>query len=815
MPSRRITLLTLTCLVALGCGAGDEGSGGRDAGQPPDLGPSDSGVDSGSRDSGGMDAGQDEPDLEVDAGLDSGPPDATTVSDGEADSGAPDGGDPDRDTDGDGLTDREEALRGTDPAAADTDGDGRDDGQEVTDGTDPLDPSDATSWWSDRLQGHPRLYFGPQDLDRLRGLRSREPNQTVYQRLVALAHRDPPDNPGPGFDTPASQEQGHIAEAAAFVGWLEGDEELLGKALDLVAAPFPAPDGIDWTENYDIRESQALQGFCSAYDILAGAGVEGLDQARRRLDERLDAFLRVTRSPMFTAALNFSPNNHPAKVYAAQALCALVLSDRADAARLYNEGFAGLNFLFSRFQGNLEGGLAEGWSYLGYGDNNYLAVWSAHHRLVQGQAVTLKNLAPFTSLVDPDAGALVEVPDPALDPVVAAVHRLALRAALPDGRTPNTDDANLAPVHGGLLAWLLDDPRFLWNWELPGVGRHSAWLDVATFALLDPDMAPAPPDWPPDGVFPDAGFAIMRTDWTEGALWFSIQGEHGAMRVNGLAHEHPDATNILLWLGSEPLIIDPGYINWDHHALVNRARDHNLVLVDGLGPPDGEDLQSLGADAFLSQWDSDPALTSVLVETSYQETAVRRRVVRVWARAFVVADELDPEDDAEHEYTFQLNGAAGEEVEGSTFTLLGDGARWARQGAWVRAVVAPVGGEATYGSRPEEHSVTWGRWATHDVLTVSTNVSGPAGFLTWLLPGEAGAREPVVALLGPGGRAVGSCVALEPGVAVAILNRGGDPVEVALAPCSGGMADRVVEAAPGLTVTLLDEEGREVASRSY
>lgn len=42
------------------------------------------------------------------------------------------------DTDGDGLTDEQEAALGTDPANADTDGDGRTDGTEVADGTDPL-----------------------------------------------------------------------------------------------------------------------------------------------------------------------------------------------------------------------------------------------------------------------------------------------------------------------------------------------------------------------------------------------------------------------------------------------------------------------------------------------------------------------------------------------------------------------------------------------------------------------------------------------------------------------------------------------------
>ena len=47
------------------------------------------------------------------------------------------------DTDGDGLGDADEALRGTDPRQPDTDGDGLPDGFEVRHGLDPLDPRDG------------------------------------------------------------------------------------------------------------------------------------------------------------------------------------------------------------------------------------------------------------------------------------------------------------------------------------------------------------------------------------------------------------------------------------------------------------------------------------------------------------------------------------------------------------------------------------------------------------------------------------------------------------------------------------------------
>ncbi|MBF9649676.1 hypothetical protein, partial [Streptococcus pseudopneumoniae] len=45
-----------------------------------------------------------------------------------------------QDTDGDGLTDKEEVDKGTDPTKADTDGDGLTDKEEVEKGTKPKKP---------------------------------------------------------------------------------------------------------------------------------------------------------------------------------------------------------------------------------------------------------------------------------------------------------------------------------------------------------------------------------------------------------------------------------------------------------------------------------------------------------------------------------------------------------------------------------------------------------------------------------------------------------------------------------------------------
>lgn len=57
---------------------------------------------------------------------------------------------PSPDTDGDGLTDADEAARGTNPTNPDSDGDGVGDGAEVTAGTDPLSPFGRVDRWPGR-----------------------------------------------------------------------------------------------------------------------------------------------------------------------------------------------------------------------------------------------------------------------------------------------------------------------------------------------------------------------------------------------------------------------------------------------------------------------------------------------------------------------------------------------------------------------------------------------------------------------------------------------------------------------------------------
>ena len=846
VPSR-VTEACLLCTLLLGaggCNGGDDGSAGRpaapDGAAALDLGPEvhDSATDSEPRPDAteATDGGLGGDDATLDAGP---PPDAEAPPDADAPSDAlasdlhpepdlpqvpPDsdgdgltdvrerelGTDPElADTDGDGLDDGEEVARRTDPLRADTDEDGQPDGEEVRAGVDPLDPSSATVWQGEALGGHPRLFFGAADLPELR--RRAELQQGPHARLIAglraAAGAPVPDNPGPVFDTEAGQAQGRVAEAAAFVGLLDGDPQLLSKAAGVLALPTPAPDIVGGDLVWDIREAQALSGLCTAWDLLAAAddlAPDALAAARAGLLARLAVFRETITGPAYRLFAMASPNNHPAKAAAALGLCALAINDHPQAAWDINEGITGLQYVLADVQLTDDGGHGEGWNYLIYGANSYLPFYAAYQRFAQGRTLPYRVIGTFSGPRHPQLDEIIAVPDPVEHPRVRATFALALRSTLPDGRLPNTDDANESSLHGGLLAVLFDDPRFLHNWALPAVGHNAGYVEVATFALLDPELQPEPPDWAPDAVYPEAGFALLRSDLGPDALWLLAQGEHGSARVNGLGHEHPDATGLMLWYRGEPLLIEAGYINWGHRELVNAASDHSLVLVDGEGPPAGIPLQPIGVDAYLEQWLVGPQLSHLRVRTAYAGAGIQRWVLRLGQRFFAVADVLDPEDGGEHAYTWQLNGLGGAEVPDGTFELLADGGRWSRPAASLRALVTPLQGAAQPGWRAEEHAVQWGAWSTHALMTVDSTMTGPAGFLSLLLPAAAGAEalEPTRLDAGPGVAALCVRTPGEPGVHVLGLHRGADAVTVDMEPCLGDGTPRSVTLPGGGPVAL-------------
>lgn len=733
--------------------------------------------------------------------------------------------DPSLDSDEDGISDVEEFELGTDPLNPDTDFDGIADGQELAEATDPTDPSSASAWhpeWS----GHPRLYFDASELPALRARATDPvgPHALILQRLQGKANKTVPGHLDDVFDMAIPHQRGDIAEAAAFLGLLLEDAAMVDKALDILTTETPSVFGLGMEDNLGLHLSEGLVHACAAYDYLAAVpdiDAGRLAAARSWIEARVDDFRILAYEGDLQLIYMLSMNNHGMKALSAFGVCGLVLNDRPSAALDVNEAMTGLDHFLNHYQGGPEGGYAEGFYYQHYAAVSFLPFLAGYHRFAQGESypyASTKGLTPK----DPTNGQVIEVEDFATNEFTRDLFARSRWAAMPNGLLPPLDDGNHGYIEGAPLAWLYDDPRYLWLWEKPSQQWHTQRTEVLSFVAYGGEASLAPDDpalgelaEEPEASLAEAGYALFRDGYDEEDHYLMLIGEHGGVRLHGAGHEHVDNSSFLLWAHGEYLIMDPGYIKWEHHNLVRYAEDHNLILVDGAGAP--IIIENIAdKDAWLEDWSVGEIASSVRVRVSYEGVDVTRRVTRLQGAAtdegrvfFVVSDSLQPQSEgASHSYRWLLNGNGGGDVEDASFELLPDGARWTRELAGVRAVVVPTEGEgAAVDHDLQEHVTTWGHYAMHERLSVEAAMGERAGFLSLLLPTPAGAEEPAVETWRPEeGVAAARFESGEGTEIVAFLNRRGEVVEASVGPGGSGGAEVMVP--EGLSIWMVDGEGQ-------
>ena len=232
-----------------------------------------------------------------------------------------------------------------------------------------------------------------------------------------------------------------------------------------------------------------------------------------------------------------------------------------------------------------------------------------------------------------------------------------------------------------------------------------------------------------------------------------LRGEHGRARAQGLGHEHPDETSFIIYAGGEMLALDAGYINFTNHHRVNQGHNHNVILVDGEGPPnvviDGESIDG-GNDAFIEGFFTSAFADYAEVRAAYANVDVRRRVLFAGKEYFVIADELRA--DAAHAYEFRLHGHGGGDG-GGEYERVGSLARWTQTNAELLAYMPSAAG-LTFSEDEAVHSFDYLEEPTHTVLQVQQSGVN-AEFLTVLYPRPLSAAEPVFAdAVAVGGQAV-------------------------------------------------------------
>lgn len=163
-----------------------------------------------------------------------------------------------------------------------------------------------------------------------------------------------------------------------------------------------------------------------------------------------------------------------------------------------------------------------------------------------------------------------------------------------------------------------------------------------------------PPSAPTaSALLPYAGFAVMRSDWSQDAAYLCF--DVGPL---GEAHIHQDKLNINLYKGDQELIFDDGGGQYEDSAYRDYALsacDHNTVLVDGL-PQNRTKPVSLDKP-ITAGWISNDVFDYACEE--YRDVfgpdglkpAVHKREVRFCKPDFFcVCDELTSLDGEDHDY---------------------------------------------------------------------------------------------------------------------------------------------------------------------
>ena len=582
---------------------------------------------------------------------------------------------------------------------------------------------------------HPSLLFTADDVSVLKERIQREPYATWWQTVLERAD-----------STPASfteeRSKARFAKSLAFAYLMTDDIAYAQRAVEvLLEMQFPPRDG-DLGEPHNEGEVVAI--YAVAYDMIhnfVADDTESLAEIRTILAEEAqrlydgiviltipvpfidDIVIRLHETPDPRDISQLHLDNWHVRAYGGLGLAALALSGHSGLANAPQDWSDRAFDLVTRSLWHqieeTDGGYAEGPFYSRYAADVYLPYMFA-----------LKELTGTDLLTDAR---------------VRKMHEWSLNLRMPNGRRPNIEDGHVDDFYGHYLSAAYEDGGVnRWDWENNTRGLYvREFSEMDAIALYDDSVVAQEPDYGPTVFMPEAGDAVFRSDWSPEATYMLLRGEHGRARAQGLGHEHADETSFIIYAGGEMLALDSGYINFSNHNRVNRGHNHNVILVDGEGPPNdvigGESVDG-GNDAFIEEFFTSGFADYAEVNAAYSGIEVRRRVLFADKEYFVIADEL--RDDQSHTYEFRLHGHGGGDG-GGTFARDAKLARWTQTNAELLAYTS-ASGELVFSEDEAVHSFDFLQEPTHTVLQAQQSGDN-AEFLSVLYPRSLDRAEPTFA----------------------------------------------------------------------
>ena len=543
----------------------------------------------------------------------------------------------------------------------------------------------------------PSLLFSREDIPTLKDRIQRPPYDAWWATVLTRAQNGLPDGA-------PERTKARLAKTLAFVYLMTDRETWAQQALSIMRDTRFPPRGGNMGQPHN--EGEIVAHYALAYDMLHAYAEtndpSSLQEIRSILVEeaqRIKAGIVIAEIDLgvtkVAVRLDETPHwdNWHIRAYGGLGIAALALRDHPDAHAWSARAIELVARSLALQVDPQSGAYAEGPFYSRYSADVYLPYFIALRR------VTGRDLFGETA--------------------VHALHEWSLNLRMPNGRRPNVDDGHLDDFYGHYLASIAENGgEFRWDWENNSSGLYvRQFSEPDAIALYDDSVEPTKPSRQPTVFMPSGGDAVFRSDWTESATYLLLRGEHGRPRSSGLSHEHPDETSFLLYAAGEMLALDAGYINFENHGKVNRGANHNLVLVDGQGPPlftaQGQAIGG-GNDAFIRDSFVSDNGDYAEVHAAYSGVDFIRRMLFVDRQYFLLADALS--SDKERAYEWRLHGNGGG-TSGGTYVRDQNLARWVRDRGELMAFL-PARLDRTFDEVDTLHSFDAGQELTHTALRV-------------------------------------------------------------------------------------------------
>jgi hypothetical protein len=615
---------------------------------------------------------------------------------------------------------------------------------------------------------YPHLIATPDLLDVVRERKDRAPYDTVWAVVVEQSNEELRVPNPEDWDHSAHGTNARIAQAAAFIAWVDDDAEAADRAkaaLDTLEA------GIDLSDNWDLNIRLARPVMCgaNAVDLLLGSGhaTEAEADVWRTVigDIGAQAYERwVVDDAMRQIALGFSQNNHPLRTAAAIGYAAMAAPDHEGAQERLDWAVSEYDYLLGPTGQYIQadGVVSEGPHYYGFGIGAVLPLLIGVENATNlGQAgvdetyvrncINRQDVDPWEGHGCVDGEEFV-FSNPLQDPVFISTSDWSLSQRLPTGHRPPRADSYLVSVNGIALLTHWGAPSYLaWDFvdNADAPFEMGKGMDLVPYHLLYADLPETrePPTWT-SRFFVDGGEANFRSGWDEDARWLMLAAEHGAARKT--LHDHVDGTSFQVAAYGDYLLVDTGYykpVELDN-AKTAHAPSHNVLLIDGQGAPDKGLLNNFGdTDAWLEGIVEEDAIEWADARMEFEQAELVRGVGMARGRYFVVADRLSTQVAEPREHRWRLHLNAGFDA-GGDWWLDDEGPGLERDSGGLRVYLGstdatPAFEEPPYTplTAPHVHLFDGDREA-RDHAVVDGVVSGIApGFLAVVAPFKVGAED--------------------------------------------------------------------------